>query len=388
MLATIAPPLPQLLTFPAHPLTSLEIGLPQGKAAALERLAAIAEELAALLRGRDDTVCAALLAVLAHQRHVLLGAPGRLAGVLPDLFTADPLVGGGPGGGLRRFVWLMTRCTTMAELFGPLSDSATADASAYLESGCRASHIAPSLAHLHTRFGQTLDDLLDSGLLDPDASLTACTEARWYRWHPGDSVLVSVGKLGALLDLICRVVLDGDPRALGEPHAAFRARLVAGRATGWERPLRDCVRGRLRGGRYPLLFVGERRSYAAIRLGVRWEDGRLAARTLHAALRAAGIDPAAQVYTNLFADPAPGPAVSPFVVAGPTRAQLHAAAALGVPLIALGRRVEAALTRDGLPHRFLIHPAARGAIRRRDRYQAHVAAVLAAGPGALGGVAG
>lgn len=136
------------------------------------------------------------------------------------------------------------------------------------------------------------------------------------------------------------------------------------------------MRVRLRDDRFPLLFVGERRSHAAIRLGVRWEDGRLAARTLHAALRASGLDPAAQVYTNLFTDPPPGGGVPPFVVAAPIRAQLHAAAALGVPLIALGRRVEAALAREGLPHRFLIHPAARGAIRRRDRYQAYVAAVL------------
>jgi hypothetical protein len=71
----------------------------------------------------------------------------------------------------------------------------------------------------------------------------------------------------------------------------------------------------------------------------------------------------------------------------PGRAQRHAVAALGVPLVALGRRVEAALARDGLPHRFLIHPAARGAIRRRDRYQAHVAAVLTAGDEAITNVA-
>lgn len=238
---------------------------------------------------------------------------------------------------------------------------------------------APSFAHLHDHLGQTLDDLLDARLLDRSAALAAQTEARWYRWHSGDSALVALGKLGALLDLLCQAILDGDPAALGDPHAAFRARLVAARAAGWERPLRDCVRGRLRTGRFPRLFVGEHRSQAALRLGVRWEDGRLAARTLHAALRSAGLDPAAQVYANLFADPAPGNGAAPFVVAESVRAQLHAAAALGVPLVALGRRVEAALARDGLPHRALIHPAARGAIRRRDRYQAHVAAVLAAG---------
>lgn len=236
----------------------------------------------------------------------------------------------------------------------------------------------PSFAHLHDRLGQILDELLEAKLLDRPAALDAQAEARWYRGHAGDSALVALGKLGVLLDLLCQAILDGGPAALGDPHAAFRARLVAGRAAGWERPLRDCVRKRLRTGRFPFLFVGERRSSAAIRLGVRWEDGRLAARTLHAALRAAGFDPAAQAYANLFADPSPGAVAAPFVIAGVIRAQLHAAAALGVPLVALGRRVEATLAQDGLPHQFLIHPAARGAIRRRDRYQAHVAAVLAA----------
>lgn len=390
-LASIAPPLPPVPGIPAPSHTVPASGLPTGIADALGRLAAIAEELAALLLGRDDAVCAALLAVLAHQRHILFGLPGG-ARRCPEVamlgpLAADPLVGSGPAGGLRRFAWLMTRFTTMEELFGPLSGNDAGDAIAALASDRRASHITPSLAHLHARFGQTLDDLLDSGLLAPDAVLVARGEACWYRWRPGDSVLASVGKLAALLDLICQAVLDGDPRALGEPHAAFRARLVAGRAVGWEHPLRECVRARLREGRFPLLFVGERRSSAAIRLGVRWEDGRLAARTLHAALRFAGFNPAAQVYTNLFADPASGTAVSPFVVAGPVRAQLHAAAALGVPLIALGRRVEAALIRDGLPHRFLIHPAARGAIRRRDRYRSYVAAVLTAVEEAIVGVA-
>ncbi len=237
---------------------------------------------------------------------------------------------------------------------------------------------APSFVQLHAEFGRTLDELLATGILDPDATLDARAEACWYRWPPGDSALVALGKLGAFLDLLCRAALDGDPAALGDPDAAFRARLVVARAVGRERPLRDCVRARLRTGRFPFLFVGGRRAVAAIRLDVRWEDGRLAARTLHAALRVAGLDPTAQAYTDLFADPVPGGGAAPFVVAVAIRAQLHAAASLGVPLVALGCRVEMALTRDGLAHRVLRHPAARGASRRRDRYQAHVAAALAA----------
>jgi hypothetical protein len=41
-------------------------------------------------------------------------------------------------------------------------------------------------------------------------------------------------------------------------------------------------------------------------MGVRWEDGRLAARTLHEALRAAGIEPHRQLYMNLYADDGQG----------------------------------------------------------------------------------
>ena len=44
------------------------------------------------------------------------------------------------------------------------------------------------------------------------------------------------------------------------------------------------------------VFVGEKRSARAIRLGVRWEDGRLSGKTLFEALRAAGTDPAAHLY--------------------------------------------------------------------------------------------
>lgn len=40
-----------------------------------------------------------------------------------------------------------------------------------------------------------------------------------------------------------------------------------------------------------LMFVGERRSQSAIRMGVHWEDGRLAAKQLFDALLALGIDP-------------------------------------------------------------------------------------------------
>ena len=51
-----------------------------------------------------------------------------------------------------------------------------------------------------------------------------------------------------------------------------------------------------------LVFVGEKRSNRAIAMGVTWEDGRLAAKVLHEALTAAGVDPARVRFVNLFRD--------------------------------------------------------------------------------------
>jgi hypothetical protein len=116
------------------------------------------------------------------------------------------------------------------------------------------------------------------------------------------------------------------------------------------------------------VFVGERRSARAIAMGVTWTDGRLAARTLFDALRAGGIDPRAQVYLNAFADDG--------------RRDEEALASLdrhrqqGRVIVALGRRAQRAVAGMGVPHLRLIHPAARGAIRRTAAYHAHVAAVL------------
>jgi hypothetical protein len=122
------------------------------------------------------------------------------------------------------------------------------------------------------------------------------------------------------------------------------------------------------------VFVGERRSRRAIRLGVRWEDGRLAGRTLHAALRAAGLDPEVQIYRNVYRDDAPR-AIDPAVLA-----ELQALAAAGRLVVGMGRPAQAVLDRAGIPHLRLIHPAARGAIRAGAAYRAHVAAVLGTRP--------
>ena len=111
----------------------------------------------------------------------------------------------------------------------------------------------------------------------------------------------------------------------------------------------------------------------AIQMGVRWEHGRLCARTLHAALRAIGLAPEEQGYVNLYFDAEP-PALDEAVLA-----RLRTLAEEGVEIVGLGRIVQRALERAGVDHRQLIHPAARGAIRARAAYQAHVATVLGRG---------
>lgn len=114
------------------------------------------------------------------------------------------------------------------------------------------------------------------------------------------------------------------------------------------------------------LFVGEKRSQRALQMGVRWQDGRLAARTLFDALLATGINPAQQHYYNWFEQSLEH------------RAMAHVKRHLrqGYTVVALGQKVSRAMEKCFLPHVKLVHPAARGSIRRRERYQAHVKEAL------------
>jgi hypothetical protein len=118
-----------------------------------------------------------------------------------------------------------------------------------------------------------------------------------------------------------------------------------------------------------IVFVGERRSATAIREGWTWTDGRLAAKPLFEALRANGIDPAQHSFVNLFSDPPGQPKVVPGVVAKLLRERSL--------IVTLGKVVSNELARRGIVHVPLVHPAARGAIRKRARYIAHVTDLLA-----------
>lgn len=113
-------------------------------------------------------------------------------------------------------------------------------------------------------------------------------------------------------------------------------------------------------------FVGECRSPTAKRKGWTWKDGRLAAKPLFEALAAMKIDPGAHVFLNLWTDSTPP------VIPWQRVQRIRAAANAGVIVVALGKRVSTELAKRGIDHVALVHPAARGAIRKRERYINHV----------------
>lgn len=129
-----------------------------------------------------------------------------------------------------------------------------------------------------------------------------------------------------------------------------------------------------------VLMVGERRSRLAIARGASWERGGQCATTLRSALAACGVDPATVCYRNLFEElePVGGYASGepPLVVDRAALAAVRSDHEAGLLIVALGRRVESALARAGVPCRYLPHPAARGRLRGREIYRALVAAVI------------
>lgn len=116
-----------------------------------------------------------------------------------------------------------------------------------------------------------------------------------------------------------------------------------------------------------MIFVGECRSLTARRRGWTWRDGRLAAKPLFEALGAMGVNPELHDFMNLWTDDSVTP-----VVPWQRVALLRTRRAEGVVIVALGQRVSAELARREIDHVALVHPAARGRIRKRARYVAHV----------------
>jgi len=111
-----------------------------------------------------------------------------------------------------------------------------------------------------------------------------------------------------------------------------------------------------------IVFIGEKRSNRAKKMRVRWEDGRLAAKQLFDALGSCGINPQDCLFINWFERG--------------TKKRIRALKEQGATLIGMGRVVQKALTEQKISHLSLVHPAARGSIRRKDNYAAHVQSVL------------
>lgn len=111
-----------------------------------------------------------------------------------------------------------------------------------------------------------------------------------------------------------------------------------------------------------VLFVGEKRSATAIKKGWTWKDGRLAAKQLFDAFDRVGFVRQRADFCNLFE---PG-----------GRAQVISAILCGKPIVAMGQKVHAELSKWAILHWEIVHPAARGAIRDKHRYAEHVMKVF------------
>ncbi len=117
-----------------------------------------------------------------------------------------------------------------------------------------------------------------------------------------------------------------------------------------------------------IVFVGERRSLRAIQMNVTWQDGRLAAKVLFEALATLGITEDVYVVVNAYRDDG---SLDVSIMEG-----VQTLLGQSWLIVRLGKKAQQALTLFAIPHRPMIHPAARGRIRRRKAYQAHVAEVL------------
>ena len=108
------------------------------------------------------------------------------------------------------------------------------------------------------------------------------------------------------------------------------------------------------GSQKRFLFVGEERSPTAIKMGVTWKDRRLAAAHLSKATDALGLKWDKLMFKNVFED------------------DIEDIKNFKGVVVAMGRKVERELTKHGIKHKYIHHPAARGKIRIIENYKAHV----------------
>lgn len=115
-----------------------------------------------------------------------------------------------------------------------------------------------------------------------------------------------------------------------------------------------------------IAFIGEEKSPTAIRKGWSWEDGRLAAKQLFDGLRGAEdifkVNPKDCKFVNLFESDG--------------KQFIKGKSYHNYIIIALGDKVSKGLDNLAIRHYRMVHPAARGSIRKKENYINHTREVL------------
>lgn len=122
------------------------------------------------------------------------------------------------------------------------------------------------------------------------------------------------------------------------------------------------------------IFVGENRSKTAQEKEYSWEGCQRSGKPVLSAIRFfdalsyLGLDPGEQIILNLWNDD--------WTFNIDVLGNLKVLADKGEIIVGMGKRVQTELERLGIPHRKLIHPAARGKIASKELYRRHLGEVL------------
>ena len=112
-----------------------------------------------------------------------------------------------------------------------------------------------------------------------------------------------------------------------------------------------------------ILFVGEKRSPLARKMGVTWKDGRLAAKHLFTAIERTNLEVQNCHFKNVFREILADNIVNKTAVQEIKKFD-------GI-VVAMGSKVERVLKNEGIDHSFIYHPATRGTHRNIDKYCEH-----------------
>lgn len=117
------------------------------------------------------------------------------------------------------------------------------------------------------------------------------------------------------------------------------------------------------------IFVGENRSPSAINHDWSWENCQtntphLCAKKLFSALETCGINPKKQIFINLWHDDGR--------INIPALTMLEEISQKNYPIVGMGKKVQTKLQESNIPHKELVHPAARGIWANPQTYQGHV----------------